>query len=189
MTKKELRKIYRDKRLALSEVERMKLDDLLLIQLQRIPLQHVRVFMSFWPMFKHAEMNTHLFTRYLEVAIQGAVVTYPVMDDDAGQMRAICVTEDTEFAENKWGIFEPVGGEVIAPAELDLVFVPLLVADKKGYRVGYGKGYYDRFLQQCHGDIIKIGFSYFPLIDSINDTHQFDVPLSYCITPHTIYEF
>lgn len=189
MTKKELRKIYRERRLQLTEKDRIKLDDLLLIQLQRLPLERVQTFMSFWPIFQQAEMNTHLFTRYLEFAIPNVTVTYPVMDEELKQMKAIQVDEDTAFEQNQWGIYEPAGGNIIDPQELDLIFVPLLVADKNGYRVGYGKGYYDRFLQQCRDDVIKAGFSYFPPIEHIEDTHQFDVPLNYCITPDTIYEF
>jgi 5-formyltetrahydrofolate cyclo-ligase len=69
------------------------------------------------------------------------------------------------------------------------VLVPLLAFDESGYRVGYGKGFYDRFLQQCRKDVLTVGFSYFDAIDKIEDTHQFDVPLNYCITPHRIYEF
>ena len=75
------------------------------------------------------------------------------------------------------------------PAEIDLVIVPLLCFDKKGNRVGYGKGYYDRFLKQCRKDCIKIGFSYFDPIDQVEDINKFDVKLDYGITPDAIYQF
>jgi 5-formyltetrahydrofolate cyclo-ligase len=67
--------------------------------------------------------------------------------------------------------------------------VPLLAYDLKGNRVGYGKGYYDRFLAECRPDALKIGFSYFEPEEQINDTEDFDIPLNYCVTPHRCYEF
>jgi 5-formyltetrahydrofolate cyclo-ligase len=65
----------------------------------------------------------------------------------------------------------------------------MLICDTKGYRVGYGKGFYDRYLAHCRKDVVKIGFSYFDPVEKITDTDQFDVPLTYCITPQHIYEF
>lgn len=190
MIKQELRKIYKQKRLALSETDKLKLDDLLLIQFQRLAFDNnIQVVMSFWPLENHGEMNTHLYTRYLEIAIPDLIVTFPVIDTFTNKMRALVINNDTEFVENKYGVSEPEEGEEIPPDEIDLVFVPLLAFDKNGYRVGYGKGYYDRFLQHCREDVITVGFSYFEAVDKIDDTHQFDIPLNYCITPDKIYEF
>lgn len=190
MTKQELRKVYKQKRLALSATERLKLDDLFLIQLQRMPLHNdILCMMSFWPLEHHGEMNMHLYTRYLEHAFPGLNITFPVIEFSSGEMHAVLVNDDTEFIENKFGIPEPEEGEEVAPEELDLILVPLLAFDTNGYRVGYGKGFYDRFLKKCRNNVITIGFSYFDAIEKISDTNQFDVPLNYCITPHKIYEF
>ena len=70
-----------------------------------------------------------------------------------------------------------------------MVFVPMVAFDMKGYRVGYGKGFYDRYLPRCRPDVIKIGFSFFDPVDNIKDIADFDVPLNFCITPSRIYEF
>lgn len=190
MTKKELRTIYRQKRLALSATEKSKLDDLLLIQLQRLNLGNaISVIMSFYPLEQHGEMNTHLYTRYLEFAFPGVRITFPVVDFSLNEISAVVVTDDTVFIENKYGIPEPEEGEEIASTAIDLVLVPLLAFDKKGFRAGYGKGFYDRFLRECRPDVITVGFSYFEPVDEIEDTHPFDVPLNYCITPENIYAF
>lgn len=190
MTKQEIRKLYKQKRVALSATDRLKLDDLLLIQLQRVSLDNnLQVVMSFWPLENHGEMNTHLYSRYLELTIPALKVTFPVTNALTNEMHAILVDDETEFVENSYGISEPEKGEEIAPGEIDLVFVPLLAFDQKGYRVGYGKGYYDRFLKNCRDDVTTIGFSYFDPVDKIEDIHQYDIPLNYCITPHKIYEF
>jgi 5-formyltetrahydrofolate cyclo-ligase len=104
-------------------------------------------------------------------------------------MEAHVLEEHGLFAKNKYNILEPIGNYVLQPDQVDLVFVPLLAFDRLGYRVGYGKGYYDRYLRRCRKDVITIGFSYFEPIDTIRDIDQFDVPLKYCITPSRLYEF
>ncbi len=189
MTKKELRVAYRATRLALSERDRMKLDDLLLIQFQKLSFENVQAVLSYMPMPHTAEPSTHLFSRYLAHLIPGLQIAYPVTDFTATSLQAITVDEDTEFAMNEFGITEPVSNNVIPPQDIDLVFVPMLICDSNGYRVGYGKGFYDRYLQQCREDILKISFSYFEPVARIDDINEHDVPIDYCITPHLIYEF
>jgi 5-formyltetrahydrofolate cyclo-ligase len=190
MLKRELRKIYKKKRTDLTSTERLKLDDLILIQLQNVYFDsNIRLLMSYWPLERHCETNTLLYTRYLEHTIPGLKVTFPVIKMETSEMQAVLVHEETDFVENEYCIPEPEDGEKIETDEIDLIFVPLLAFDQSGYRVGYGKGFYDRFLQNCREDIITVGFSYFDAVDEIEDRHQFDVPLKYCITPHKIYEF
>ena len=65
----------------------------------------------------------------------------------------------------------------MAPSEIDVVLVPLLCSDGQGYRVGYGKGFYDRFLVKCRPDCRKIGLSYFPPVDRIEDVTESDVKM------------
>lgn len=190
MNKKELRRIFKEKRYSLSATERLKLDDLLLIQFQRMSFHTgVQALLSYWPLERHAEMNTHIFTRYMELLVPNLQVAYPVVNFETSEMHPKCVTDETDFIDNTYGIPEPVNGEALHPSAIDMVFVPLLAFDKSGYRVGYGKGYYDRFLKHCRPDVLAVGFSYFDAIDKIEDTDQFDVPLSHCITPHKVYEF
>jgi 5-formyltetrahydrofolate cyclo-ligase len=189
MKKQELRDIYSKKRSDLSESERLKYDDMLLIQFQRLPFHGVHVVLNFYPMEDRGEMNTHLYTRYLTHLIPGLQICYPKIDIKSNFMDAYIVTDDTDFEENKYRITEPVNGTKIDPAEIDLIIMPLFAFDERGYRVGYGKGYYDRFITRCRPDVITVGISYFDAVDKVEDTHQYDVPLTYCITPHKVYEF
>ncbi len=189
MTKKELRVKYKAKRLALSEKDRNKLDDLLLIQFQKLSFENISTLFSYMPMPHTAEPGTHLFTRYLEHLIPGLQTAFPKTDFTNNSMKAIALDEDTGFAINEFQITEPEGDNIVSPEEIDLVFVPMLTCDKNGYRVGYGKGFYDRYLAQCREDIIAIGFSYFEPEEQIADVNEFDVPITYCVTPHVIYEF
>tara|TARA_R110002051_G_scaffold111608_1_gene184197 strand:- start:664 stop:1224 length:561 start_codon:yes stop_codon:yes gene_type:complete len=99
------------------------------------------------------------------------------------------LTDNTLIKKNKWNVPEPVEGIEVHENKIDVVFIPLLAFDKKGNRVGYGKGYYDVLLTKCRKDVIKIGLSFFEAIDEITDVSPIDIPLDYCVTPKTIYKF
>ncbi len=189
MTKAELRNLYKKRRRDLSEQERLKLDDLVLIQFQKMIMPDIHSLLSYWPIKSHYEINTLPITDYLLFRIPGLRVCFPKTDFTQTTLDAIEVNEETEFNINNAGIGEPASGELIPPTELDMVFVPLLAYDKKGYRVGYGKGFYDRYLEQCRKNVIKVGFSYFEPEEAIPEVNEFDIPLKLAITPHRIYEF
>ena len=189
MTKSALRTIYKDKRKALSEQDRLKLDDLILIQFQQLPLPDMQVLMSYLPISTHNEVYTPPVADYVSFKIPGLLLAYPRINYEEVTMQAIAVDATTEFETDRHGIVEPVAGEVIPADELDMIFVPLLAYDKKGYRVGYGKGFYDRYLKRCREDVIKIGFSYFEPEPVISDVNEFDIPLNFAVTPERIYEF
>ena len=61
--------------------------------------------------------------------------------------------------------------------------------DKKGNRVGYGKGFYDKFFAQLSPKAIKIGLSFFDVEEEITDTNPLDIKLDYCLTPNNLYTF
>jgi 5-formyltetrahydrofolate cyclo-ligase len=188
MTKKELRSLYREKRNTISSQEKLKIDDLLLIRFQQLHFEDVQILFTYWPKADAQEPNTHLFSGYLRHTIPALQIAYPVTDISTCSMHAMLINEETVYYTNAYGLTEPKNGEIISPENIDLIFVPLLVCDSYGHRVGYGKGFYDRFLAQCREDSIKVGFSYFPPVDKI-DSNTFDVPLNYCVTPEKVYEF
>ncbi|MEI9945281.1 MAG: 5-formyltetrahydrofolate cyclo-ligase [Chitinophagaceae bacterium] len=157
MQKKEARELYRKKRMELSEVERMKLNDLLLIQFQTAALPFIHALLSYWPIEENNEPDTNLFTEFLRFRNPELKICYPVADFTTGIMNAVATDIDTPFEKTELNIYEPSGGQVIAADEIDLVFVPLLAFDEEGYRVGYGKGFYDKYLAGCREDCIKAG--------------------------------
>lgn|SRR5215203_3429293 len=189
MLKKEARKIFREKRKSISTNEKMKLDDLLLIEFQKVPTPFLYHVLSFYPVEANKEPDTFNITRYLQFKNPGLQIAYPKTDLSNHSMQAIICDEEDVFEKNSFFIHEPGSGESLSPKEIDMVLVPLLAFDKRGFRIGYGKGFYDRFLQQCKEDCIKIGLSYFAPIDAIDDAHEFDVPLDFCITPQKVYVF
>lgn len=93
------------------------------------------------------------------------------------------------FANSAWGIPEPVGGAVVKPTDLDIILLPLLAFDLKGNRVGYGKGFYDRYLLNCKPDCLKIGISLFDPVDLIEEVESHDIPLDIAICPAKLYDF
>lgn len=189
MNKESLRQLYKTKRAELHAKERLRMDDLMLLQFQQFDFSAIRSVLTYWPMAGQAEANTHLFSGYLRHRVQGLIIAYPITDIASNRLTAITINEDTVYRANTWGIMEPTEGESLRPDQIDLVLVPLLAFDTNGFRVGYGKGFYDRYLADCRDGVVSIGFSYFDPIDKITDTDQFDVPLTYCITPQHTYEF
>lgn len=189
MTKQELRKQYGNKRNQLPLSDRLRMDDLMLLQFQQFNYAGIQALLTYWPMDNRSEPNSNLCTGYLRHILPALTLAYPIMHASSLQITALAVEEDTLYQTNQWGVTEPSEGKVVLPEKLDLIFVPMLAFDLSGYRVGYGKGYYDRYLATCRDDVLKIGFSYFEPVEKISDTDQFDIPLTYCITPQKTYEF
>jgi 5-formyltetrahydrofolate cyclo-ligase len=189
MLKKEARKIYKEKRMQLSEAERSKMDDLMLIQFQTVELPFLESLLSYWPIEENNEPDTHLFTEFLKFRNPEMKICYPVSDFEKMTMQAVATDIDTPFEKRNLNIYEPDEGIAVPVIEIEMVFVPLLAFDKKGYRIGYGKGFYDKYLAGCREDCIKAGFCYFDPVDSIDDGNEFDVPLDLCITPQNVYVF
>lgn len=189
MTKQDARNIYMEKRLQLSTGERNRFDDLLLIQFQKLVLPEILLVHTYLAMESKKEFATDAILHFLEFQHPGVQFVIPRVNTKTKEIENILHTDELKFQTNKWGITEPVDGTLIEAEELDLVLVPLLAFDTKGNRVGYGKGFYDKLLSKCRKDVLKVGFSYFEAVDKITDSGDFDIPLSYCVTPHRIYEF
>lgn len=191
MKKKDLRHMYKEMRKQLPASRIAKLDDLMLIQFQKLDIEIPSLVMTYAPMEKRNEFNPQLITDYCYFKNPAQHLLYPVMVELEGksEILSMMVDDDTVFGKNEYGIVEPLNGIDIYPSEIEMVIVPLLAFDKRGYRVGYGKGYYDRFLPRCRKNCIKIGFSYFDAVDHIEDANSDDIPLDYCITHEKIYEF
>lgn len=190
MIKSELRRLYKQRRITLTPQQVLQWDDLILIQFQRLSFRgDISLLMSYFPIEQVGETDTDYCVRFLQHTHPHIQVCYPVINYQALSMEPHLVDDFTDVQNNRYGIPEPLNGLPVNPTDIDVIFVPLLAFDRQGYRVGYGKGFYDRFLARCRVDVITIGFSYFDPVDKITDTNQYDIPLNYCITPHHLYEF
>ncbi len=95
----------------------------------------------------------------------------------------ILVKDLSQLKSGYAGIKEPEG-ETVSPEKIDIVIVPGVAFDKKGHRLGYGKGYYDRFLSKTKAK--KIGLAYdFQIVEEL-PAEEHDVPLSLIVTPTQI---
>lgn len=189
MLKKDIRKLYKEKRLAITAQEKLKLDDLLLIQFQQLHIEIPNTIMTYMGLEKFNEFDPYLITDYCHFKNPSLTLAYPVMNTANNTLQPVSVHADTAFEVNAFDIEEPVGGIPVFTSELDMVIVPLLAFDESGNRVGYGKGYYDRLLAECRPDCTRIGFSYFDPVAVIEDVNAHDIKLDHVITPGGIFTF
>jgi 5-formyltetrahydrofolate cyclo-ligase len=142
----------------------------------------------FLPIQHKKEVDTFpIFTKVLSLFPQIKIVLSKCDFTDCS-MTHFLYSKDMELKENAYGIPEPVSGTEINPGLLDMVLVPLVVVDQKGNRIGYGKGFYDRFLTACKPDCKKVGLSFENPVTLI-PAEPFDIPLDFCITPEKIFTF
>ncbi|MHA4847082.1 5-formyltetrahydrofolate cyclo-ligase [Flavitalea antarctica] len=189
MLKSELRREYLNKRLDLEDEQIEVFTRQIKSHLETLSLPDVKFLLSYYPLVSRKEFNVAVCEQVILSRFPLAKIAWPKTDPDIVGMEAHLLEEQGLFAKNKYDILEPIGNAIVAPVLIDLVFVPLLAFDKNGFRVGYGKGYYDRYLIRCRKDVVKIGFSFFGAVEPVSDINEFDVPLDYCITPSRLYEF
>lgn len=189
MTKKELRDTYKQKRALLGEAETNRMQDLIMIRFQQLPLPFLQYLHTYLPMDIQKEVDTWPVVEFLQFSNPGLRIVVPKTDAEGNSMTHYLYDEDTVLVKNRYHIMEPAGGKQVSSGDIDLVLVPLLAFDERGNRVGYGKGFYDRFLAQCREDVIKVGLSFFEAEPLIEDSDEFDIPLTYCVTPQKVYEF
>lgn len=187
MLKAELRKKYKALRndLSLEVVDGLSMD--IANNLLKIPIWDASFYHIFLTIEEQKEVNTDYILNILSGKDKHIVLSKS--DFETNIMTLYLLTDNTIIKKNKYNIPEPVDGIEISNNKIEVVFVPLLAFDKKGHRVGYGKGFYDTFLNACKPETIKIGLSFFEAEDAIEDVFKSDVELNYCVTPKKIYRF
>ena len=189
MTKKEIRKIELEKRIQLSPEELQNKTVLILDQFKNIVPPSIQYLFSYYPLRERKEFDVSLCEKLVKELQPSVQVAWPKIAVTDSGMEAHLIERNKLFIKNRFNILEPLDGDIVAPDAIDVVFVPLIAFDKSGFRVGYGRGFYDRYLPACRKDVVKLGFSFFDAVDKIDDINEFDVPLNLCITPTCIYEF
>jgi 5-formyltetrahydrofolate cyclo-ligase len=187
MTKTELRKKYKTLRDNLSSNEIDAFSISIANQLLKLPVWDFTFYHVFLSIEEKKEVNTDYILSILSGKDKNIVISKTNFEQNA--MNHFLLTDNTVLKKSLYGIPEPVDGIEIAPNKIDVVFIPLLAFDEMGNRVGYGKGFYDKFLSECKPDTIKIGLSFFEAETVIDTIFEKDIPLHYCVTPHRVYSF
>ena len=143
----------------------------------------------FLPILKNCEINTWLIIKKIWQDFPACSVVAPVTNFQTQELEHYEIKPETRIEENHWGIPEPVNAQRVFEAEIDTVLMPLLAFDENGNRIGYGKGFYDQFLQHCREDVLKIGLSLLPAVPHAIPADDWDVPLNHCLTPEKRYDF
>ena len=179
--------MYKAKRMALDEEE---------IEFNSVEIANQLLRMPIWDyvyyhLFMTIETQKEIQTEYILQILFGKdkEVVLSKSDFELGTLSHFLLTENTQLRRNAYDIPEPVDGIEVPESKLDVVFIPLLAFDTKGNRVGYGKGFYDRFLAKCRPETLKIGVSLFEAVPEITDASAEDIRLDYCVTPERVYSF
>lgn len=187
VTKDELRKKYRNLRKELTEdvINNLSLDianKLLSLEIWNYEFYHV-----FLSIANLKEINTDFILSILSGKDKNIVISKS--DFETRTLQNFLLTDGTKIKLNKYNIPEPIDGIEINNSKIEVVFVPLLACDKKGNRIGYGKGFYDTFLANCKPETLKIGLSFYEVEEAVFPILESDIALDYCVTPQNIYTF
>ena len=190
MLKSALRKTYRVRQKSLSAAEQNEKSCQIAARFfANFDLRQVNFLHCFLPIKKFNEIETKLIFDGVWQSFPHIVTLVPRVNFENGEIENLVFTSETNLIQNIWKIDEPESGEFVESEKIDLVLIPLLCFDARGFRVGYGKGFYDKFLSECREDCLKIGLGYFAPITEISDTYKFDIKLDFCITPREIFKF
>ena len=187
-TKNELRQDYRQLRKQLSGDEVNDLSRKITTQLGtwlkgQEGLTH---FHLFFPISKFKEVNTFYIQQLLEQ--QDKTLFTSQVNREENRLDTLQLPPEASFFLDEWGIPVPQESVRVTATKIQVVFVPLLAYDKSGHRLGFGKGFYDRFLASLEQPVLKVGLSFFTPEEAV-PVEPHDIPLDYCITPEQILKF
>ena len=90
---------------------------------------------------------------------------------------------DAEREMHRWGFSQPVASAVpVSPELIDVVLVPAALFDRKGNRLGHGRGYYDRLLAACRPDVLRIGVTTVRAVVEILPVEPHDIVMTHLAT-------
>lgn len=190
MKKSELRKNFLARQKSFSPEEReVKSFSIAASFFQKFDLSKINFLHCFLPIEKFNEIDTRPIFERIWREFPKIETLVPRVNFQKNEIENLKFSVETETEKNEWDIHEPAHDERVETEKIDIVLVPLLCFDRIGYRVGYGKGFYDKLLKNCREDCLKIGLNYFEPVEEISDINEFDVRLDFCITPEKIWDF
>ena len=187
MFKKEIRLKYKELRNSLSENQIEEFSLAIANEVLSLPIWEKTYFHVFLPIEEQKEVNTEYLLHLLSGKDKEICISKS--DFESRKMTHFLLTDNTKIKKNEYNIPEPVDGIEVPSNKMEVVFIPLLAYDKNGNRVGYGKGFYDKFLAECNPNTIKIGLSFFEPEELISDVNATDIQLNYCVTSKRTIKF
>jgi 5-formyltetrahydrofolate cyclo-ligase len=177
--KRRLRAEVLARRDALEPADRARLGALVVARFLAMPeVRSARVVMAFWSFGSEVPMQP-----VIEALIAaGATLALPRITD--GALEAVTWRPGEPVTETSFGAREPAAGTVVPPPSLDVVAVPGVAFDRAGGRVGYGGGYYDRFLPHVRGDALRAAVAFgVQVVDRPVPAGAFDLRVDAIVTP------
>ncbi len=189
MTKEQVRKTYLKKRLDLSNDVFQRLNEQLCEQFfATVDLHGVRVLHTFLPIEKNKEVNTWMIIEGVRKKFPNVRISVPRINNQSSTIESFYFENPAQLEKNTWDIPEPKEGIPTPIENIDLVLVPLLAVDRQGNRVGYGRGFYDKFLKTCSPGTKKVALSLFPPSEPIVGMSNTDIRVDRIVTPEEVIE-
>ncbi len=176
MKKEDFRKLGKLKRKEMSSLEVLeKSRKAANIFLNSESYKKSNVIMLYYPLGNETDTSDIL----KNALIDGKTVLYPITDITTNKITPVIVDRKTNFSKGAYSVFEPTE-KIVYNGKIDVILVPGIAFDKSGFRVGFGKGCYDRFLENT--DAVKIGFCYdFQIVDKI-ENDIFDIRMNFLVS-------
>jgi len=185
MNKIEARKKYLDLRKKLDNVQILSKSVSISNNLLDLPLWEHDFYHIYLQIKEKNEVDTMPIINILNSKKKKVLI--PKSDFNNTTMKSFLLNDNTILKKNNYGITEPINNEEFL-GRIDVIFIPLVAYDLIGNRVGYGKGFYDKFLRNQNNKILRVGLSFFNPEKRIKiDEH--DENLDYCVTPNRIFSF
>tara|TARA_B100001059_G_scaffold34696_1_gene27839 strand:+ start:134 stop:700 length:567 start_codon:yes stop_codon:yes gene_type:complete len=187
MKKVELRKLIKSNRKKKSKEDMRLSSDTIILHLLGEFEWKDRLVNLFLPIQKHNEIDLNPLKAKIEAL--GGQVCINRSDFKSFELTPILWDEKLIVRENNFGIPEPINGEELKIKDIDIVLVPLLAFTRDGHRLGYGKGFYDRFLSKTAATCIHIGICHSDESHQIDDIGEKDIALGYLVSPRGLRTF
>lgn len=183
-TKNEWRSFYMKQRQALTVEERIEKSRLItehyfkLFEKERPEAVHLFLSIS-----SKEEVDTRFILQKMNEEYPRVKTVTSVIAEDGKSLLTIEVRRETPLLLNRWGIPEPATRVHFPEHAIEEVLTPLLAMDTSGYRLGYGKGFYDRFFATCSSAVIKTGINFFQVIPHDLPKDEWDIALHRLVSP------
>ena len=187
MKKSELRKLIKTNRKEMSKEDVKLFSDSIISHLMQAFEFQDRLVNLFLPIEKFNEIDLTTFKNKVETL--GGKVCINKSNFETFELSPILWDDQLIIQENHFEIPEPINGKPLNIEDIDIVLVPLLAFTKKGHRLGYGKGFYDRFLSKTKSGCIHIGICHNDKHYQIDDISEKDIALGYLISPRGLRTF